>query len=69
MPKPISNPTGRVCVDLCAGKTDLDKHAAAAGTTGTNLARILIRDGLAKLTSGEVRVTMPALAPTEEVAP
>ena len=32
-------------------------EALKAGTTGTNLARLLIRDGLAKLASGESRVT------------
>ena len=37
-----------------------------AGTTGTNLARILIRDGLAKLASGEFKITSPALAATVE---
>jgi len=66
MPKQKSNPTGRVSVDLFADKKELDRQAAAAGTTGTNLARILIRDGLAKLASGEFKITSPALAATVE---
>lgn len=68
MPKQKSNPTGRVSVDLLADKKDLDRHAKAAGTTGTNLARILIRDGLEKLESGEFRVTSPGISAKEEVA-
>ena len=66
MPKQISNPTGRVSVDLFDDKKRLDRHAKTSGTTGTNLARILIRDGLAKLDSGEFRITTPALAATVE---
>lgn len=61
MPKQKSNPTGRVCVDLFNEKKALDQQAKAAGTTSTNLARILIRDGLAKLATGESRVTPAAL--------
>ena len=68
MPKQKSNPTGRVSVDLFADKKELDRQAKDAGTTGTNLARILIRDGLAKLASGEFKITSPALTATEEVA-
>lgn len=66
MPKQKSNPTGRVSVDLFADKKELDLQAKDAGTTGTNLARILIRDGLAKLASGEFKITTPALAATTE---
>ena len=61
MAKPKSNPTGRVSIDLFADKKDLDRQAKLAGTTGTNLARILIRDGLARLASGESVVTPAAL--------
>jgi endonuclease YncB( thermonuclease family) len=68
MPKQKSNPTGSVSVDLFADKKELDRQAKDAGTTGTNLARILIRDGLAKLASGEFKITSPALTATEEVA-
>ena len=68
MTKQKSNPTGRVSVDLFADKKELDRQAKDAGTTGTNLARILIRDGLAKLASGEFKITSPALTATEEVA-
>ena len=68
MPKQKSNPTGRVCVDLFAEKKPLDQQAKSAGTTSTNLARILIRDGLVKLASGEFKVTAPALAATSEEA-
>ena len=67
MPKHKSNPTGRVSVDLFEEKKELDRLAKEAGTTGTNLARILIRDGLAKLASGEFKITSPALAATAEV--
>lgn len=67
MPKHKSNPTGRVSVDLFEEKKELDRLAKEAGTTGTNLARILIRDGLAKLASGEFKITSPALTATEEV--
>ena len=65
MPKQQSNPTGRVSVDLFADKKSLDEQAKAAGTTGTNLARILIRDGLAKLATGEFKITSPVLASVE----
>lgn len=66
MPKQKSNPTGRVSVDLFADKKELDQQAKDAGTTVTNLARILIRDGLAKLASGEFKITSPALAANVE---
>ena len=39
----------------------LHAEARKAGTTGTNLARILIRDGLAELASGKYRITSPAM--------
>ena len=65
MPKHQSNPTGRVSVDLFADKKALDEQAKVAGTTGTNLARILIRDGLAKLATGEFKITSPVLASVE----
>ena len=69
MPKTKSNPTGRVSVDLFADKKELDRQAKDAGTTGTNLARILIRSGLIKLASGEFKITAPSLASTVEAAP
>jgi hypothetical protein len=65
MPKQKSNPTGRVSIDLFTDKKELDQTAKNAGTTGTNLARILIRDGLAKLASGEYKITTPSLASLE----
>lgn len=65
MPKQKSNPTGRVCVDLFSEKKALDQQSKAAGTTSTNLARILIRDGLAKLATGEFRVSPASLATVE----
>lgn len=64
-PKPPTNPTGRVSVDLFDEKTRLDEFAKASLTTGTNLARILIRDGLDRMMSGKFRVTMPALVSVE----
>lgn len=39
----------------------LHAEARKAGTTGTNLARILIRDGLAELASGRYKITSPAM--------
>ena len=66
MPKQKSNPTGRVSVDLFGDKKELDRLAKLIPTTGTNLARILIRDGLTKLASGEFKVTTPALTSTME---
>jgi hypothetical protein len=39
----------------------LKAEAKKAGTTGTNLARILIRDGLAKMASGEIRMIQPSV--------
>ena len=68
MSKQKNNPTGRVSVDLFAEKKTLDQQAKGAGTTGTNLARILIRDGLSKLASGEFKITGPSLAATTEVS-
>jgi len=67
MAKRKSNPNGRVCVDLYEDKKTLDAQAGIAGTTPTNLTRILIRDGLAKLESGEFKVTSPMLATTDSV--
>lgn len=66
MPKQKSNPTGTVTVNLFEDKNNLDRIAKDAGTSGTNLARILIRDGLAKLASGEFKITSPALTSTTE---
>jgi hypothetical protein len=54
------------CITVWLG-TDLEPlHAEAekGGTTPTNLARILIRDGLAKLASGEYKITSPAMPVT-----
>ncbi len=65
MPKQKSNPTGRVSIDLFADKKILEQRARDAGTTGTNLARILIRDGLAKLATGDFKITSPVLASVE----
>jgi len=65
MAKTKSNPTGRVSVDLFDDKKRLDRHSKTTGTTGTNLARILIRHGLSKLDSGEFTITAPSLTPTE----
>jgi hypothetical protein len=67
MPKQTSNPSGTVTVNLFELKKQLAKQAKAAGTTGTNLARILIRDGLARLESGEVRVAVAGIE-SQEVA-
>lgn len=67
MSKQATNPTGRVSVDLFDDKIRLENQASSNGTTGTNLARILIRDGLSKLESGEFKITTPGLAPTEEI--
>jgi hypothetical protein len=54
-------PLENVTVYLPGDKQELDRLAKAAGTTGTNLARILIRDGLARLKSGEYKITSPPI--------
>jgi hypothetical protein len=41
----------------------LHAEAEKAGTTAPNIARILIRDGLAKLASGEYKITSPLAVP------
>jgi hypothetical protein len=41
----------------------LHAEAEKAGTTPPNIARILIRDGLAKLASGEYKITSPLAVP------
>ena len=64
IPKQSSNPNGRVSVDLLGDKKELEMMAAEAGTTATNLARILIRDGLAKLATGEFTISAPTFIPS-----
>jgi len=56
---PKKTTTGEVSIYLAKEKPELDRHAKAAGTTATNLARILIRAGLERLDSGELRITGP----------
>jgi len=65
MPKQSSNPNGRVSIDLLGDKKELEMMAAEAGTTATNLARILIRDGLAKLATGGFTISAPTLKQTQ----
>ena len=65
MPKTSSNPHGRVNVDLLDDKKALEQFAELAGTTPTNLARLLIRDGLEKLKSGKFRISTPSLVSKE----
>ena len=63
MSKPPTTKEGRVNVPLGDRKKGLTKQALKAGTTETNLARILLLDGLGRLESGEFTVTVPAIAP------
>lgn len=55
-------------MDLFDDKIELDALAAKNRTTGTNLARILIRHGMKKLKDGAFEITQPDLAPIEEGA-
>jgi len=55
------NSEGRVNVPVGTKKAALKREAAKIGTTETNLARILIMDGLARLISGEFVVKGPTL--------
>lgn len=51
---------------LGKAKTDLDKLAKKEGTTSTNLARVLILDGMQRIASGELRFRGPSIEPVEE---
>lgn len=52
---------GRVNVPLGIRKGDLREIAAGEGTTESNLARVLILDGLDRIKSGEIRFRGPSL--------
>lgn len=60
------NAEGRVNAPLGKAKTDLDKLAKKEGTTSTNLARVLILDGMQRIASGELRFRGPSIEPVEE---
>jgi hypothetical protein len=57
---------GRVNVPLGKGKQELEALARKHGTTTSNLARVLIRDGIAKLASGEIQFCGPSVIPTTD---
>lgn len=59
-----TNKEGRINVPLGDRDKGLAKQAEKAGTTKTNLARILLLDGLGRLESGEFTVTSPGIKPT-----
>jgi hypothetical protein len=52
---------GRVNVPLGSNKKILAALAKKEGTSESNLARVLIADGLARLKSGEIRFSGPAI--------
>lgn len=68
MAKTSSNPQGRVSIDLLDDKKELERFAIQAGTTPTNLARLLIRDGIQKLKSGRFTISTPSIVATVEGA-
>jgi len=55
------NSEGRVNVPVGNKKAALKREATKIGTTETNLARILILDGLTRLISGEFIVKGPSV--------
>lgn len=52
---------GRVNVPLGGNLKHLGAEATRAGTTKTNLARILILDGISRLQAGESRIKPPSI--------
>jgi hypothetical protein len=54
---------GRVNVPLGSNKKALASFAKKEGTSESNLARVLIVDGLARLKSGEIRFSGPTIEP------
>lgn len=65
MSKTKTNPEGRVNVPLGKAKIDLRTLAKSECTTESNLARVLILDGLERLKSGEIKFRGPSI---QEVA-
>lgn len=59
---------GRVNVPLGKAKSDLKSLAGKSGTSESNLARVLILDGLARLKSGEIKFSGPSLADVNQTA-
>jgi len=57
---------GRVNVPLGKSKSELKSAAKKNGTSESNLARVLILDGLDRMKSGEIKFSGPSIAPTEE---
>lgn len=55
---------GRVNIALRESKKSLRAIAKKEGTTESNLARVLILDGLARLKSGELKFRGPSIEPT-----
>lgn len=61
---------GRVNVPLGDAKTELKAIATKEGTTESNLARVLIIDGIQRIQSGEMKFKGPSLEPAKtETAP
>lgn len=56
---------GRVNVPLGEKKKALKTIAKKEGTTETNLARVLILDGLDRIQSGELKFRGPSLEPAK----
>ncbi len=66
MPKPkrpAKNAEGRVNVPIGPAKSELGKLARDNGTTESNLARVLLLDGIERLKSGEAKFSGPKLEP------
>ncbi len=59
---------GRVNVPLGVKKKELASTAKKQGTSESNLARVLILDGLSRLKSGELVFKGPSLEPASEAA-
>lgn len=55
---------GRVNIALGESKKSLRAIAKKEGTTESNLARVLILDGIARLKSGELKFRGPSIEPT-----
>ena len=60
---------GRVNVPLGSHKKTLANLAKKEGTSESNLARVLILDGLSRLKSGEIRFSGPTIEPTTPTEP
>jgi hypothetical protein len=56
---------GKVNIALGEKESALSQQANIAGTSKTNLARILILDGISRLETGDFRVKPPSIEPAK----